>query len=255
MKNVVCDLDGVVYRGETLIDSADEGLRRLVAAGVDVLFATNNSTRTPEEVAAKILRVTGVDVAPDQIVTSSQAATAVVSPSDGPVFVVGEKGIVEAFRSAGMELTKASSSAGVVVVGLCRDLSYSVLSDVANAIRNGARFVATNADPTYPTANGLEPGAGAIVAAIAAASGVGPEIVGKPHSAMRSLIRAKLGSDVWVIGDRIDTDMEMAVGEPAWKSILVMTGVTTVDDKTQRDYVAGDLNGAVDLVLGDGHRQ
>ena len=255
MKDVICDLDGVVYRGDVLIPGSDKALRRLETAGLNVVFATNNSTRTAEDVAAKIQKVAGVEVGPHQVVTSAQAAAAVISPSDGPVFVVGEGGIVEALQVAGMATTESHDSAGVVVVGLCRDLSYALVSDAASAIRDGARFVATNTDPTFPTASGLEPGAGAIVAAIAVASGVEPEIVGKPHSAMRSLISTKVTSDVWVIGDRIDTDMTMAGSEPAWQSILVMTGVTTVDDQTERDFVADDLNGAVDLVLGDDHRQ
>ena len=255
MTDVVCDLDGVIYRGDTLIAGSDEGLQRLISGGVNVLFVTNNSTRTPLEVAAKIHRVTGVDVSPDHIITSSQAAAATISPSDGQVFIVGENGIAEALRREGLEVTESDRLAGVVVVGLCRDLSYSLLSGAANAVRNGARFIATNTDPTFPTAEGLAPGAGAIVAAVAAASGFEPEVAGKPHPAMRSLIRNRVGSDVWVIGDRIDTDIKMAGFESAWQSVLVMTGVTTVDDGAQRDFVADDLNSAVDLVLDGRHRQ
>ena len=256
MIDVVCDLDGVIYRGDTLIPGADDGLNRLVSAGVNLLYATNNSTRTQDEVAAKIRSVAGVDVAPHQIVTSSQAAASTISPSDGPVFVVGESGIREALTADGIQITRAHQSAGVVVVGLCRDLSYTLLSDASNAVRVGARFIATNTDPTFPTADGLAPGAGSIVAAVAAASGREPETVGKPHLPMRALIRAIVGSNVWVIGDRIDTDMEMAALEPTWRSVLVLTGVTAHGDAgIDADHVTDDLRTAVDLVLDVGQRQ
>lgn len=256
MIDVVCDLDGVVHRGSRLIPRADVGLEKLASAGTNTLFATNNSTRTPHEVAAKIHDITGVEVDPSQVVTSAQAAVSTISVSDGAVFVIGEQGIRTALSEAAIEVTENHESAGVVVVGLSRNLSYGLFSDAANAIRDGARFIATNADPTFPTAEGLAPGAGAIVAAVATASGREPEIAGKPHGAMRDLIGARVGPDVWVIGDRVDTDMRMAASETGWKSVLVLSGVTGHGEPgLHADYVVADLDSAVDLVLAGSPRQ
>ena len=250
MTDVVCDLDGVIYRGDTQIDGAAEGLRGLLAAGANILFVTNNSTRPPHEVAEKIRTVTGVDVEEDQIVTSSQAAASLLSPDSGPVLLVGERGLEEAMIASDVETTTTPGEAGSVVVGLCRDLSYGLLADAADAIRQGARFIATNTDPTFPTATGLAPGAGSIVASIATTSGKEPEVAGKPHSAMRSLVRAKVGSNVWVIGDRLDTDIRMASFETGWRSILVLTGVSSASEAGDRpDYVLADFKAAVNVVL------
>jgi 4-nitrophenyl phosphatase len=126
-----------------------------------------------------------------------------------------------------------------------------MLGGAMNAIRNGARFIATNDDATFPTENGLMPGAGAIVAAIAAASGVSPIVAGKPNEAMRSLIRSRGVGRAWVVGDRPDTDVAMASAEPDWSSVLVLTGVTdeTSADSNHADHVVPDLSAAVDLVL------
>ncbi len=239
-----------------MIPEADHGLQRLMSAGVNTLFVTNNSTRAPNDVAAKIREITGVQVDPDQVVTSSQAAASIISTVDGPVFVVGERGIEHALTDAEIAVTQTSESAGVVVVGLCRDLSYGLLSGAANAVRDGARFIATNTDPTFPTAGGLAPGAGAIVAAIAVASAREPEVAGKPHTAMRDLIKTRVGPDVWVIGDRVDTDIEMAAFETEWRSVLVLSGVTPKGKAgVDADHVTADFKTAVDLVLDGDHKQ
>ena len=214
-------------------------------------FITNNSTRTPEATAEKITRVTGVGVHGDQVLTSSQAAMSLLGPDDAPVFVVGEAGLRTAVLEAGLTVTEEPHEAGAVVVGLTRSLSYQMLADAMKAIGNGARFVATNDDATFPTEEGLEPGCGAIVAAIARASGVEPEVAGKPNPAMRELVRSKASGDVWVIGDRPDTDIALASGEPGWRSILVLTGITgsEVSAEARADFVVDDLASAVEVVL------
>jgi 4-nitrophenyl phosphatase len=140
------------------------------------------------------------------------------------------------------------------LVGLDFDLSYDRLTRAANAVRLGARFIATNTDPTYPVADGLLPGGGAMVAAVRVATGVEPEIAGKPHSPMRALLRAKGIGEAWVIGDRVDTDIAMARAEPDWTSILVLTGVTDPHEPHDADFVVPDLTAAVDLVLASSNR-
>jgi 4-nitrophenyl phosphatase len=134
------------------------------------------------------------------------------------------------------------------MVGLTKAVDYQTIAAAATAVRNGARFIATNTDATYPTATGLMPGAGSLVAAIAVASGVQPEVAGKPHRPMRDLVRARMKNGVWVIGDRVDTDIEMAVEEPEWTSILVLSGVGN-DGTGGADHVVADLAAAADLIL------
>lgn len=249
---VLCDLDGVLYRGARALPGVSEALGKLIASGVGVYFITNNSTRTAQGTADKITEVTGVEVKADQVLTSSMAATTLLGPTDEPVLMVGEEGVRHAVEQAGLTITDDPGSARAVVVGLTRDLTYEMITGAMQAIINGARFVATNDDKTFPTEDGLAPGCGAIVAAIAAASGADPEVAGKPNDAMRDLIRARVDGEVWMIGDRLDTDVAMASMEPGWRSVLVLTGVTDgeTESNSSADFVVDDFPAAVDLVLG-----
>jgi HAD superfamily hydrolase (TIGR01450 family) len=249
---VLCDLDGVVYRGSMVLPGVKAALERLAAAGVPVLFITNNSTRTPRATADKIAGLTGVPVAAEQVLTSALAAMTLLDGSAGPVLIVGEEGVRSAVEEAGLRITEDPLSARAVVVGLTRSLTYDLVAAAMQAIRGGARFIATNDDTTFPTEEGLVPGCGAIVAAIAAASGVSPEVAGKPNKPMRDLIRSRVDGEAWIIGDRLDTDVAVAAGESGWHSILVLTGVSGVDEvaNEEADFVVADLPTAVDLVLG-----
>ena len=252
MTTVICDLDGVIYRGRTPIPGSSEGLARLNDSGARVLFATNNSTRSPADSATKIKEVTGIAVDPVAVFTSAMAAARILRPEDSPVMVIGEKGIVDAVLDRGLDLTRQPEDAKSVVVGLYRDVGYDDIANAADAVRSGARFIATNTDATFPTASGLKPGSGAIVAAIAAVAGQTPEVCGKPHVPMRALIKnTGVGNDVWVIGDRVDTDIALADGESGWRSILVLTGVTGPGEPTGgADHIVADFAAAVDVVLG-----
>ena len=256
MSHVICDLDGVLWRGQTPVPGARNGLQRLEDAGCLLTFATNNSTRTPDDVAAKISSVVGVDVDSGAVCTSAVAAATVLTTDNNPALVVGEEGLISALAGVGIGVTGDPLEAGSVVVGLTRTFDYQLLADAAGAVRNGARFVATNLDPTFPTSQGLAPGSGSIVSAVATASGVEPEVAGKPHRPMADLIATKAGHDAWVVGDRIDTDIDLAANYEGWTSVLVLTGVTTSDDPAidRADHVVKDFPAAVDLVLDSSER-
>lgn len=249
--NVLCDLDGVVYRGSRVIPGSAEALARLASEDVSVFYITNNSTRTPAQSAEKIRGLTGLMVDPDQVITSSLASIGLLGPDSGPVLVVGEDGVRDAVARAGLATTDDPLETGAVVVGLTRAITYDLLAMATTAIRSGARFIATNDDPTFPTETGIAPGAGAIVAALSAASGRTPEVAGKPHRPMRDAIRAKGIGRAWVIGDRHDTDIALAHAESDWRSILVLTGVASREDGelSGADFVVDDLAAAVGLVL------
>lgn len=250
--NVICDIDGVVYRGDKLVPGSDNALQRLVGAGAEVYFATNNSTKTPITVSERISKMAGVEIAPNSIVTSSEAAVGMLMEEERPVMVLGSDGITNALSEAGIEVTDDPMEAKALLVGLDWDLSYDRLTRASDSVRAGARFIATNTDPTYPVEGGLLPGGGAMVAAVQAATGVVPEIAGKPHHPMRTLLRSRGIGEAWVIGDRVDTDIALARAEPDWTSILVLTGVTAPEEALGADHVVPDLSAAVDLVLAVG---
>lgn len=223
---LVCDLDGVVYRGGRGIPGAGAALSELEGRGWRILFCTNNSSRRIADVASRIRTLTGYPARESQVVGSAEAAVGLLEPDRPPTFVLGGEGIREALTRAGIPEVTDPTTAGAVVVGLAVDCDYSMLAAAVTAVRGGARFVATNSDPTYPAEDGLKPGAGAIVAAVEAAAERGAEVAGKPHGPIRRLLRDRVGDgEVWVVGDREDTDMDLARAE-GWKTALVLTGAT-----------------------------
>lgn len=225
--NLIFDLDGVVYLGNQPVPGAGETLDRLDADGHNIVFCTNNSSRTRAQCAEKIRRVTGYAAHAAQIASSAMAAGRLIEAS-ARVLRIGGDGVAEAISVAGA--TEVSDvSADTVVVGIDFSFGYDQLDRAAAAVRNGARFIATNRDVTYPSPTGLKPGAGSIVAAVEAASGVVPINAGKPEETMRKLLREMLvDGPVVMIGDRPDTDLAMADAE-GWVSVLVDTGVTPPD--------------------------
>lgn len=228
--NVVCDLDGVVYLHDRPIPGSGEALTRLEELGYRILFVTNSSTTSRAGVAGRISELAGFPAAPEQVLTSGEAAAALLGPEDEPCLVVGGEGIRSALRERELETTTSWEEAGTVVCGLDWDLTYAGLRAATLAIRAGARFVATNDDPTFPAPSGLWPGAGAIVAALEAATGRRPEVAGKPHEPMRRLVRTRLApGPTWVVGDRPGTDLAMARHE-GWNAVLVLSGVATDAD-------------------------
>ncbi|MBK5268296.1 MAG: HAD-IIA family hydrolase [Acidimicrobiia bacterium] len=227
MSALVVDLDGVVYLGDEPIPGARQALERCERSGHEIWFATNSSLRTPEEAADKIRRITGYEAQPQQVVTSAMAAARLAGTLGvTKALVVGGSGVRYAVTTEGIEIVSDPWSADVVVVGLDLDLHYDTVRDATLAIRNGARFIATNLDPSYPMPDGQWPGAGAIVELVRVASGVDPIATGKPDVAMIDLIAERIGShtDIWMIGDRPSTDLAMAK-TAGWRSVLVLTGV------------------------------
>ncbi len=223
MATLVCDLDGVVYLGEEAISGSGEALARLTAAGWSVIFCTNNASRTPQEAADKIRRVVAYPARPEQVVTSAQAVATLLEPGTS-VYVLGGRGISEAVTERGCEVTPDWRAAEAVVVGLDPQLTYDRLSGAVLAVGRGARLLASNHDPTYPTPEGLRPGAGSLLAAVERATGEVAEVAGKPHAPMRKLLAAKAAGDVWIVGDRDDTDLAMG-REEGWSTVHVTTGV------------------------------
>lgn len=247
---VVFDLDGVIYLGGDKLAGSTEALWGVEEMGYSVLFCTNNSSRRRAATAEKIRRITGYAATSDQVLSSATAAGHLVSGRASRAVVVGGEGIVEALEDAGVAVTTDWREADVVVVGVDFEFGYDRLASAMSAVRAGAWLVATNVDPTYPTPQGLAPGAGAFVAAVERASGVAAEVAGKPEGSMRKLISSRIaGGDVWVVGDRPDTDIAMAAAE-GWGSVLVLTGVTTdpADARPAPDLVASTVGAVPGLI-------
>jgi glycerol-1-phosphatase len=223
------DLDGVVYVGPDAVPGVPAALEAARKAGMRLGFVTNNAARTPEQVAEHLTEL-GVDAAPDDVITSSQAAATVVAESFGPgarVLPVGGPGVAAALRAAGLTVVDRAEDEPVAVVqGYGREVGWAALAEAVVAVRNGARHVATNADATIPSPRGLLPGNGAMVGVVRDVTGQTPLVTGKPDPAMHAECVRRTGARrPLVVGDRLDTDIEGARRAGA-ASLLVLTGVT-----------------------------
>jgi HAD superfamily hydrolase (TIGR01450 family) len=226
VRYVLCDLDGVVWLSGQAIAGAPEAVAALRAAGRRVLFVTNNSWAVVGDQEQALAQI-GIPAVGD-VVTSAQAAAFLVDGGE-TALVCGGPGVVEALERRQVSIV-VEGAADAVVVGFHRDFDYERMRVASDAVRRGARLIATNDDPTYPTPEGPIPGGGAIVAAVATASGAVPTVAGKPFQPMADLVRQRCGPDFTkrtaiMIGDRWTTDglFAEALGCPF---ALVRTGVT-----------------------------
>ena len=170
---------------EPIAGSAD-AIARLRAASYGVLFATNNAAPTVQVLLERLARA-GVEATADDLVTSAQAAAAMLEPGS-TVVVCGDDGLVEALVERGIRIIERGPS-DAVVVGWTRRFDFDMLATAATAVRGGARFIGTNEDATHPTPTGLLPGSGSLLAAVATAAQASPEVAGKPHEPMATLVR------------------------------------------------------------------
>ena len=253
---IVCDLDGVVYRGNTAVPYAVESLASAIADGVRVVYATNNASRPPAEVAAHLHRL-GLSVPDSHVVTSAQAGAHHLARRFGTgarVLAVGGPGVRLALGEAGLVAVPAQGESGVdpvvaVLQGYGARVAWTDLAEVAYAVQAGALWVATNVDSTLPTERGVAPGNGALVAAVRSAVDVDPIVVGKPFTPLYELSIGALGTSndrTLAIGDRLDTDIQGA-GATGIAALFVFGGVHRWADvvgagpSARPQYVATDL--------------
>jgi HAD superfamily hydrolase (TIGR01457 family) len=245
---VFLDLDGVVYRGDQAVLGAAEVLEHLRPLR-PVVFLSNNSSRTPEEVAAKV-SAAGVRARSEEVLTSA-LATASFLRRDGAsgrtAFVIGGHGLRDALQSIGVQIVQdRPEHADLVVVGWDDSVDYEKLRTASLLVERGARLIATNADASLPAPDGLWPGAGAILAAITTTTGAVPTVIGKPARPLFEAAAEKTGAiHPLVVGDRLDTDIAGAAAM-GWDSLMVLTGASTPSDLLRSDalptYVAPDLS-------------
>ncbi|MDP9388926.1 MAG: HAD-IIA family hydrolase [Actinomycetota bacterium] len=238
------DLDGVIWRGEEAIPGSAGAVAALRAAGERVVFLTNNSNKPVAGYVEK-LETMGVPAAVDDVVTSAQAAASLVEPGNSALVCAGP-GVEEALRQRDVRVVR-EGPADVVVVGWHLEFDYARLTAATAAVMAGARLIGTNDDATYPTPDGLIPGGGALLAAVAYASGATPEVAGKPHGPMVALVGERVGPVAVMVGDRPATDGALARNLAA-RFALVLSGVTTpaeVPEDASCDLVADDLAAVV----------
>ncbi|HEY7590780.1 MAG TPA: HAD-IIA family hydrolase [Candidatus Limnocylindrales bacterium] len=246
---LLVDLDGVLYRGSEPVPGVAEVLAARVAKGDDVVYVTNNSMHYRADYVTR-LGAMGAPVDPDRIVSSARATALYLRDQPGVrrVLVFGAGGLEREMRDVGLDIVTAAHAAtratqegidgfeaagrpDAVVCGLDPQLTYLRLGVTADAIRAGARFIATNRDPIYPTERGLRPGAGSIVAALEATTGVTPESIGKPAPLLLEEAARSAGGtagEAVMIGDNLVTDIPAARAVGA-RSVLMLTGVATRD--------------------------
>lgn len=238
------DLDGVVWRGDLPLAGAADAVARLRARGERVVFVTNNSALTVGDYTAK-LEAFGIPCDPAHVLTSAQAAARLVEPGSTALLCAGP-GVAEALEARGVEVVR-NGRADAVLVGWHQDFDYSRLTVAMNAVLAGAVLIGTNDDATYPTPDGVLPGGGSILAAVAYASSAVAVVAGKPNEPMAALIAERVGRVDVMVGDRASTDGLMARRLGA-RFALVLSGVTEsaagVDPAP--DVVAADLAALVD---------
>ncbi len=230
---VVLDMDGVLWRGEQPLPGMQALFQWLDESGLPFVLATNNSSKTQADYIAKLARMDVYSVVERNIVTSGTATAAYMQTRYMPgteVLVVGMSGLKQILMDAGFDVVDQNPK--VVVGGVDFNLSYDRLRDACLAIRAGADFIGTNPDLTFPTPEGLVPGAGSILAAMQAATDVEPIVIGKPANPMFQTALDIMGtppSNTLMIGDRLNTDIigAQAVG---MQTALVFTGVSTPED-------------------------
>ncbi|GBD19066.1 Acid sugar phosphatase [bacterium HR27] len=255
VRGIAFDMDGVLYRGEQPLPAAAELVAELEKRGIGFVMVTNNATKTPEEYAAKLARM-GMTVPAERIVTSAIATRDWMRQRYEPgttVYVLGMAALQQAIYDGGYFLP-AGRDAQVVVNGADFTLTYEKLKIATLAIRAGADWIATNADRTFPSEEGLIPGSGAIVAALQAATDRAPIVIGKPEPAMVLRAADLLGvppDQLLVVGDRLDTDI-LAGQRAGSLTALVLTGVSTLTDvrasAVQPDIVLDDLHVLLEAV-------
>ncbi len=247
MASFLVDLDGVLRRGNQTIEGAPELLDILE----DYVIVTNNSTRTPHMYSKELGKI-GLFIPPERIFTSAKATALFLKENRiyTTAWVVGERGLVEEIENIGYTITEDGEC---VVVGWDRTLTFQKLETACLAIRNGAEFIGTNPDLTYPSERGIIPGCGSILAFLEACTYQNPLVIGKPNPLIMELALQKLeDKNAYVIGDRLDTDIQAGI-TAGLKTILVMTGVETEksleSSDIQPDFVFSNLGDLRDFIL------
>lgn len=245
-KNFLIDMDGVIVSGRTMIPGADLFIDRIKACGAEYLVLTNNPLYTPRDLAHR-LQTIGFDIPIKRIFTSAMATASFLQSQkpDGSAFVIGESGLTTALHDAGYVITDISPD--YVVLGETLAYNVELVTKAVRLISDGARFIATNPDPAGVSEDGIVPACGAMAALIERATGISPFFVGKPNPLMMRMALNFLGlhsENSVMVGDRMETDIISGI-ESGLETILVLTGVTAIEEVERYPYQPGCIVGSV----------
>lgn len=236
-KNYLIDMDGVLVRGQSLIEGAKEFIQTLKEKQRKFLVLTNNPKFTPQDLSHR-LSILGLQIPVENIFTSAMAVGMFLKMQkpNGTAYVLGESGLTTAIHQAGYIITEYSPD--YVVLGETNNYNFNQITQAVRLIRNGSRFIATNPDPLGPTESGIVPACGAMAALIEKATGIKPFFIGKPNPFMMRSAMNYLGvhsENTIIIGDRMDTDIVAGV-QTGVETILVLSGVTKAEDIERYPY-------------------
>lgn len=256
IRSLILDMDGVLWQDNQPIGNLPAIFSQIQAKGLKVILATNNATRSVNSYLEK-LQSFGVTLTPAQILTSSLATAHFLQTHypPGKIFVIGEAGLKEALQNAGFSnQDSAHEKTLAVVAGMDRALTYDKLRQATLLIRSGAAFIGTNPDRSFPTPDGQVPGAGAILAALEAATDTKPKIIGKPEPIIYQQAIERLGTtpaETLAVGDRLETDI-LGGQNTGCKTALVLSGVTTFAQaqtwNPPPDFIANNLTALLEQI-------
>jgi 4-nitrophenyl phosphatase len=254
IKNLILDMDGVLWRGETPMPGLADFFTILRKKNINFALATNNATKTAVMYTEKLAKF-GVQIPPEHILTSAETTAVYLSDrydAGTAVYIVGEKGLHDALIAKGFhiitpEQVKSGTFAPLVVAGFNRHVIYDELAMGALLVHKGATFIGTNPDPSFPSELGPLPGAGSLLAVIETATGVAPIIIGKPKPIIFQEAVKRLGgtpANTAMVGDRLTTDIAGGKGA-GLITILVLSGVTSrkqaQTSPIQPDFICDDI--------------
>lgn len=261
LRGMIIDMDGVLWRGLDPIGNLPEVFNSITQLDINFILVTNNATRSITQYQEK-LNGFGVKVPTRQIINSAQATAQYLShkfPEGGPVYVIGEEGLLQALEEN--KFHHSDEEALAVIVGLDRTINYDKLKKAALLIQKDKPFVCTNPDPALPSPEGLLPGTGSIIAALETATGVDGKIIGKPQPQMYRMAIERMGispQNTLVVGDRLETDIVggQMLGCP---TAVVLSGIATrteaEDWKPPLDFIAADLTELLEQMSSKLHKQ
>ena len=254
IKALILDMDGVLWRGDKPIGDLSAIFKEIQNLNLKVILATNNATKTPQIFLQK-LNDFGVTLEPWQVINSAMATADYLKkqfPQGGNVFVVGNQSLKEILTKQGFH--HSDQDALAVVAALDREITYEKLTRASLLIQSGIPFIGTNPDRSFPIPEGEAPGAGAILAALEAATDIEPTTIGKPRPDMYNMAIERLGTspqETLVVGDRLETDIAGAQNG-GFPCALVLSGVTTPENaetwKPAPDIITEDLANVIKLL-------
>ncbi|MGC8738839.1 MAG: HAD-IIA family hydrolase [Candidatus Hydrogenedens sp.] len=249
-KNYLIDMDGVLVKGNTIIPGANQFIERLIENKCKFLVLTNNPKFTPEDLSHR-LKVHKLEIPSTNIFTSAMAVGMFLKMQkpNGTAYVLGESGLTTAIHQAGYVITEYNPD--YVILGESSNFNFDQITWAVRLIRNGAKFIATNPDPLGPTESGIVPACGAMAALIEKASGRAPFYIGKPNPFMMRSAMNYLGvhsENTVIIGDRMDTDIVAGI-QTGVETILVLTGVTKIEDVEKYPYLPTRIVNSVEEII------